>query len=117
MPPSAQLVTLVATVGLIAAIITQIIKNTLIDPRMRDDNTRVWTLRAISYALNLGLLLAALAFMHQLDGSQFLTYLGLALGQFGVSQGAYSVLSGGANPKGGASGSSSDVGGDLVAHG
>jgi len=89
------LVAYMASIALATALIVQLVKVGLIDPHTKDSPARDALIRGLSYALNLGFLLGFLALNNQLDGSQALLYLSLALGQAGVSHGAYSVLSGG----------------------
>jgi hypothetical protein len=113
----AAVTALAVSIAYVTTFIVQFFKDTLIDPRMADTPARSALLRGISYALNFGFLIGALAIAHQFDPTLLLLYATVALGQFGLSHAGYAQLSGGANPKGGMVGSGSDVGGDTVAHG
>jgi hypothetical protein len=98
MPSPETVAAYAVSIGAVVAIIVQLVKQGLIDPRVADSPARDALLRAISYALNLGILLAVLGFNHQLDGSQILVYISLALGQSVISHVAYSTLSSGSAP-------------------
>lgn len=85
-------------VASIAAVVLQLIKVGIIDPRSQESPARDALLRALSYVLNLGGLLAVVAINGQLDGHSILAYLSLAFGQTVASHVAYSTLSAGGNP-------------------
>ncbi len=92
-----------ATIATIVAIVVQLVKQAIIDPHTQDSPARDALIRGISYTLNLALLVGFIAWNGQFDSSQVLLYLSLALGQYGVSHVAYSVLSGGSTVGAGSS--------------
>jgi len=97
--PSVETVTAYAvSIGTIVAIIVQLVKQGLIDPRTQDSPARDALLRALTYALNLAALVGVLALNGQLDGHAVLLYLSLAFGQSLVSHVTYSTLKTGGAP-------------------
>jgi hypothetical protein len=99
MPTAETVAAYAGSIAFAVAIIVQLIKQGLIDPRVPDGAGRDALLRGMAYALNLGGLLGVLALNHQLDGTQILTYVTLALGQSVFSSVGYSTLSKGSAPK------------------
>lgn len=83
----------------ITAMLVQLIKDGLVDPRMVDSAARNALLRSINYALNILLLVGALATQGQLRLADSWVYVALAFGQSFASHFEYKTLSQGSGLK------------------
>lgn|SRR5678815_3077018 len=79
------LAALAISIATISSVFVELIKQLFIDPRFPDSPQRTAALRALSYALNLGLLLLILGLAGKLNGNDVLIYLLIAFGQWGGS--------------------------------
>jgi hypothetical protein len=87
------------SIAAVVAVVLQLIKTGLIDPRVSDSPQRDALLRGLSYLLNFGALIGVLALNNLLNWSQVLVYISLAFGQSVGSHVLYTQLSGGSSPQ------------------